>query len=108
MSVNIKRGDEVTVIAGKDLGARGRVLQVLPKKRRIVVEGINRVTRHEKIRLNRRGSQEGGITHKEIAIDLSNVALVCPNDGAARLGYRVVDEASGAKVRICKKCGTEL
>jgi large subunit ribosomal protein L24 len=107
MSVNIKRGDEVTVIAGKDLGARGRVLQVLPKKRRIVVEGINRVTRHEKIRLNRRGSQEGGITHKEIAIDISNVALVCPTDGAARLGYRV-DEGSGAKVRICKKCGTEL
>jgi large subunit ribosomal protein L24 len=107
VSVNIKRGDEVTVIAGKDLGARGRVLQVLPKKRRIIVEGINRVTRHEKIRLNRRGSQEGGITHKEIAIDISNVALVCPTDGAARLGYRV-DEGSGAKVRICKKCGTEL
>jgi large subunit ribosomal protein L24 len=107
VGVNIKKGDEVTVIAGKDLGARGRVLQVLPKKRRIIVEGINRVTRHEKIRLNRRGSQEGGITHKEIAIDLSNVALVCPNDGAARLGYRV-DEGSGAKVRICKKCGTEL
>jgi large subunit ribosomal protein L24 len=107
MGVNIKKGDEVTVISGKDLGARGRVLQVLPKKRRVIVEGINRVTRHEKIRLNRRGSQEGGITHKEIAIDLSNVALVCPNDGAARLGYRV-DEGSGAKVRICKKCGTEL
>ncbi|MEA2509700.1 MAG: large subunit ribosomal protein [Actinomycetota bacterium] len=107
MGVNIKRGDEVTVIAGKDLGARGRVLQVLPKKRRIVVEGINRVTRHEKIRLNRRGSQEGGITHKEIAIDISNVALVCPTDGAARLGYRM-DEGTGAKVRICKKCGTEL
>jgi large subunit ribosomal protein L24 len=106
VGVNIKRGDEVTVIAGKDLGARGRVLQVLPKKRRIVVEGINRVTRHEKIRLNRRGSQEGGITHKEIAIDLSNVALVCPTDGAARLGYRV--DAGGSKVRICKKCGTEL
>jgi large subunit ribosomal protein L24 len=107
MSVKIKKGDEVTVIAGKDLGARGRVLQVLPKKRRVVVEGINRVTRHEKVRLNRRGSQEGGITHKEIPIDLSNVALVCPTDGTARLGYRV-DEGSGSKVRICKKCGTEL
>ncbi len=107
MGVNIRKGDEVTVIAGKDLGARGRVLQVLPKKRRVVVEGINQVTRHEKIRLNRRGSQEGGITHKEIAIDLSNVAVVCPNDGVARLGYRV-DPGSGARVRICKRCGTEL
>lgn len=107
MGLSIKKGDEVTVISGKDLGARGRVLQVIPKKRRIVVEGVNRVTRHEKVRLNRRGSQEGGITHKEIAIDISNVALVCPTDGAARVGYRV-DEGSGAKVRICKKCGTEL
>ena len=107
MGVSIRKGDEVTVISGKDLGARGRVLQVIPKKRRIVVEGVNRVTRHEKVRLNRRGSQEGGITHKEIAIDISNVALVCPTDGAARVGYRV-DEGSGVKVRICKKCGTEL
>jgi large subunit ribosomal protein L24 len=103
----IKKGDQVAVISGKDLGAQGRVLEVLPKKRRVLVEGVNRVTRHEKIRVNRRGAQEGGIVHKEAAIDLSNIALVCPTDGPTRAGWRV-DEVSGAKARVCKKCGTEL
>ena len=104
--VNIRKGDQVVVISGKDLGAQGRVLEVLPKKQRVIVEGVNRNTRHEKVRMNRRGAQEGGITHKEGPIHLSNVALVCPTDGHARLGYRV--EPGGAKVRICKKCGVEL
>jgi large subunit ribosomal protein L24 len=103
----IKKGDQVAVISGKDLGAQGRVLEVLPKKRRVLVEGVNRVTRHEKIRVNRRGAQEGGIVHKEAAIDLSNIALVCPTDGPTRAGWRI-DEVAGAKVRVCKKCGTEL
>jgi large subunit ribosomal protein L24 len=95
----------VAVIAGKDLGAEGRVLQVLPRKNKVLVEGINQVTRHEKIRMSRRGAQEGGITHKEAAVNLSNVALVCPTDGPTRVGFRVEGEA---KVRVCKKCGVEL
>lgn len=103
---NIKKGDNVVIISGKDKGADGRVLQVLPKKNRVIVEGINRVTRHEKIRMSRRGGQEGGIEHKEASVDISNVALVCPTDGAARVGWRI--EEGGAKTRICKKCGTEL
>ena len=107
MSLKIKKGDEVAVIAGKDVGAQGRVLEVLPRKRRVIIEGVNRVTRHEKVRMNRRGGQEGGIEHKEAAIDISNVALVCPTDGPTRAGYRI-EEGSGAKVRICRKCGTEL
>ncbi|MGH2753311.1 MAG: 50S ribosomal protein L24 [Actinomycetota bacterium] len=107
MSLKIKKGDRVAVIAGKDLGAEGRVLEVIPRKGRVVVEGVNRVTRHEKVRMNRRGSQEGGIAHKESAIDISNVAIVCPNDGPTRIGYRL-DEVSGDKVRVCKKCGAEL
>ena len=107
MGLKVRKGDQVAVIAGKDLGAQGRVLEVIPKKGKVIIEGINRVTRHEKIRMNRRGGQEGGITHKEAAIDLSNVALVCPTDGPTRAGYRV-DEESGAKVRVCRKCGTEL
>jgi large subunit ribosomal protein L24 len=105
-AVKIKRGDQVVVIAGKDVGAQGRVLEVIPKKRRVIVEGVNRNTRHEKIRMNRRGAQEGGITHKEGPIHISNVAVVCPTDGHARLGYRI--DGSGAKIRICKKCGVEV
>ncbi|HEX2049097.1 MAG TPA: 50S ribosomal protein L24 [Actinomycetota bacterium] len=105
--MKIKKGDEVEVIAGKDVGARGRVLEVVPKRGRVIVEGVNRVTRHEKIRMNRRGGQEGGIEHKEAAIDASNVALVCPTDGVTRAGYRI-EEGTGAKVRVCRKCGTEI
>ena len=102
----IKKGDTVAVIAGKDLGAQGRVLEVIPKKNKVIVEAVNRVTRHEKVRMNRRGTQEGGIAHKESAVNISNVALVCPNDGPTRVGYRI--ETGGAKIRICRKCGTEL
>ncbi len=103
----VRKGDQVEIIAGKDLGARGKVLEVVPRRGRVIVEGVNRVTRHEKVRMNRRGGQEGGIAHQEAALDISNVALVCPTDGAARVGYRI-DRESGVKVRICKKCGTEL
>jgi large subunit ribosomal protein L24 len=102
----IRKDDQVAVIAGKDLGAKGRVLAVLPQKGKVIVEGVNRVTRHEKVRINRRGAQEGGISHKEAAIDISDVALVCPKDGPTRIGYRF-DEDAG-KVRVCKKCGTEI
>ena len=107
MTDKIRKGDRVVVIAGKDLGAEGHVLQVIPAKRRVLVEGVNQVTRHEKIRMGRRGNQEGGISHKEAAVDVSNVALVCPNDGPTRVGFRI-EEATGAKLRVCKKCGTEL
>lgn len=105
--MKVKKGDQVAVIAGKDIGVQGRVLEVLSKKNKVIVEGVNRVTRHEKISMNRRGGQEGGISHKEAAVDASNVALVCPTDGPTRAGYSV-DEPTGGKVRVCKKCGTEL
>lgn len=102
----IRKGDEVQVIAGKDLGATGRVLDVMPGRGRVVVEGVNRITRHEKISINQRGAQQGGISHREAPIDLSNVALSCPNDGPARVGFKFNDD--GTKVRVCKKCGTEI
>ena len=105
--LKIRKDDRVQVIAGKDIGAEGRVLEVLPRKGRVIVEGVNRVTRHEKVRMNRRGGQEGGIEHKEAPIDISNVAILCPTDGPTRIGYRM-EEGTGAKVRICRKCGTEL
>lgn len=105
MGLKIKKGDTVAVIAGKDLGAQGRVLEVIPKKNKVIVEAVARATRHEKVRMNRRGTQEGGIAHKESAINISNVALVCPTDGPTRAGYKL---DGGSKVRICRKCGTEL
>ena len=105
--LNIKKGDEVQVIAGKDLGGRGRVLEVLPRKNKVIVEGVARATKHEKVRQAQgRAGQQGGITHKEAAVHISNVALVCPTDGPTRIGFRI--DPNGAKTRICKKCGTEL
>jgi large subunit ribosomal protein L24 len=105
--LKLRKGDLVAVIAGKDVGAQGRILEVLPRKNKVIVEGVNRVTRHERIRMTRRGAQEGGITHKEAPLDASNVALVCPTDGPTRVGYRI-EPGTGAKVRVCRKCGTEL
>jgi large subunit ribosomal protein L24 len=102
----IRKGDNVAVISGKDLGAQGRVIEVQPKKNKVIVEGVARATRHVKITMNRRGAQEGGITHQEMPVSISNVALVCPTDGPTRAGWRL--EGSGVKVRVCKKCGTEL
>ena len=103
--LKIRKGDTVAIIAGKDAGAKGRVLEVIPKKNRVIVEGVNRATRHEKISMDRRGTQKGGIEHKEAAVNASNVALVCPTDGPTRVGYRL---DGGTRVRVCKKCGTEL
>ena len=104
--LKIRKGDTVAILAGKDAGAQGRVLEVFPKKNRVIVEGVNRATLHEKISMDRRGTQKGGIEHKEAAVNVSNVALVCSTDGPTRVGYRV--EENGAKVRICKKCGGEI
>jgi large subunit ribosomal protein L24 len=103
----IRRGDEVIIIAGKDKGAKGRVLDVLPRQNKVIVEAVNRVTRHEKLRMSRRGGQEGGIQHKEAAIDLSNVALIDPDDKKpVRVGVRINDD--GTKDRVAKRSGSDL
>lgn len=107
MGLKVKKGDNVAIIAGKDVGVQGRVLQVLPERGKVLVEGVNRQTRHEKVRpAQGRAGQVGGISHKEGPIDISNVAIVCPTDGPTRVGYKI--EADGTKTRVCKKCGTEL
>ncbi|MGH2771810.1 MAG: 50S ribosomal protein L24 [Actinomycetota bacterium] len=103
----IRRNDRVQVLAGKDAGRQGRVVRIFPDKNKVLVEGINRVKRHEKIRPARgRSGQSGGIIIKELPVDLSNVALVCKTDGPTRIGFRT--EADGTKVRVCKKCEAEL
>jgi large subunit ribosomal protein L24 len=102
----IRSGDMVEVRAGNSKGTRAKVLQVLPEKegrRRIVVEGVNRVYRH--IRRSQKNPQ-GGRLSKEMPIDASNVLVVCTACGkAARLGAKLA--ADGGKTRVCKKCGAD-
>ncbi len=102
----VKRNDTVRVIAGKDTGKEGRVVRVYPSAERVMVEGVNRATKHQRIQRTRRGAQEGGITHEEVPLHLSNVMPVCPSCGAAtRVGTR---ETDGQRVRYCRKCDSEF
>jgi large subunit ribosomal protein L24 len=100
MAAKIKKGDKVVVLAGRDKGKAGEVLQVLPKDARAVVRGVNLVKRHTKQSQN----SEGGIISKEATIDLSNLAVADPKDGKpTRVGFKVLDD--GRKVRFAKRSG---
>ena len=101
--LNLKKGDEVVVLAGKDIGRRGTITRVEPGANRVIVDGINMVKRHTKPRGQ---VMQGGIIDKEMPIHVSNVALWCKECGATRAGYRFADD--GTKHRICRKCGGEL
>ena len=102
MSLRIKKGDNVLVIAGKDKGKTGTVLEVSPKTGKVVVDGVNVVSRHQKPRSQQ---DKGGIIKKNAAIDASNVMVICPTCGKAT---RIkAGEANGKKVRVCK-CGSAL
>ena len=96
--MKIKTGDTVKVIAGKDKDKEGKVLSVDKKTGRVVVEGVNMVTKHAK---PSDSNQQGGIINKEAPIDASNVMYV-QNGKATRIGYKVED---GKKVRVAKKTG---
>ena len=101
-TLNVKTGDNVVVITGKDAGKQGKVLACFPKKNRIVVEGVNIISRHTK---PRSAKESGGIIKKEGTIDVSNVMIVCPVCGKpTRVKHSVVE---GKNVRVCK-CGTVL
>ena len=103
----IKKGDTVEVIAGKDIGERGRVLAVLNKKNRVIVEGVNVLKKHEKAK--QVGAQQipAQIVEFDAPIHLSNVMLVCESCGKrTRVGYRVRED--GYKVRVCRKCGADI
>lgn len=98
----IKKDDEVIVIAGKDKGRRGKVLNVMIKDSRIIVEGINIVKKH--VRANPERSIEGGIIKKESSLHSSNVALYNPATGkASKVGIKLLDD--GRKVRYFKSTG---
>lgn len=102
--MNIKKGDTVVVIAGKDKGKTGKVVQAYPKKDRVIVEGVNMVTKHQKAT---RQMQQAGIVHQEAAIHVSNVMLY---DEKAKSGTRVKHDVQkdGKKVRVSVKSGTVI
>ena len=101
--MKIKKGDRVVVLQGKDRGKEGVVMKSLPDKGKVIVEGVNIAKKHQK---PTRATMQGGIIDKDMPLDVSNVALICPKDGATRVGYKLTD--GGAKARICRKCGQEL
>lgn len=105
--MRIRKGDQVEVVAGKDKGRQGQVLTALPAKGRVIVEGVNRVTRHTKIQQSQRGSQSGGLVHQEAAIDVSNVMAIDPDDHKpTRVGYR--RDEDGRPVRYSRRTGKDI
>ena len=99
----IKKGDTVVVIAGKEKGKSGKVTDVSPKDNKVLVEGVNIVTKHQKARKQDEKSQ---IVKKNAPVEASNLMVVCPSCGkATRVAHNTVD---GKKVRICKKCSASL
>ena len=101
--MKLHKGDRVRVLQGKDRGKEGDVMRVLPKGNRVIVDGVNVAKRHQRAT---RATMQGGIIDKDMPINVSAVAIICPNDGPTRIGYRF--DGQGRKVRICRKCGNEL
>ena len=104
--VNLKTGDKVVVINGKDRGKQGKVLQVSPSEGKVIVEGVNIVSKHVK---PRKMGEAGGIIKAESALYADKVQLICPKCGRpTRVGHMIDDK--GKKVRVCKKadCGAKF
>lgn len=99
--MHVKKGDKVVVIAGKDKDKIGTILTSLPKQNRVIVEGVNMITKHQKAT---RDMQQAGIIHQEGSINVSNVMLYC---NKCKQGVRTEKKVleNGKKVRVCKKCG---
>jgi large subunit ribosomal protein L24 len=116
--MHVKKGDTVVVIAGKDKGVRGKVIAAYPAKDRVIVEGVNRITKHTKVGSTNRGARTGGIVTQEASIHVSNVMLVDPEgDRPTRVGYRrdVVEKRrpdgttyeSTRSTRVAKRSGKD-
>ena len=104
--MKVKKGDTVLVIAGKDKGSRGKVLTALPREDKVIVEGVNRVKKHTRIRTTQRGAKTGGIITQEAMIDVSNVMVVDPDGRPTRIGYRV--DENGQKIRVARSSGKDM
>ena len=102
--MSIKKNDTVIVLSGKDKGKQGKVLEAMPADRKVIVEGINMVSRHTK---PRKQGEEGGILQKEAPIYACKVQKVCPKcNKPTRPAHKLL--ADGKKVCVCKKCGAEI
>ena len=106
--MKIKKGDHVMVMAGKDRGATGTVIAAYPDKQRVLVQGVNMVKINKKVtHQGVRGAKEGGITHQEAPIHVSNVQLVDPETKRpARVGYKTNED--GKKVRVLRQSGKDV
>ncbi|TMM40644.1 MAG: 50S ribosomal protein L24 [Actinobacteria bacterium] len=104
--MKVKKGDTVVVIAGKDRGLKGKVIAAYPKLDKVLVEGVNRVKKHTRIRTTQRGAKTGGIVTQEAPIHVSNVMVVDTDGRATRVGYRFDD--NGQKVRVARRSGKDL
>ncbi|MGC8626106.1 MAG: 50S ribosomal protein L24 [Acidimicrobiales bacterium] len=100
----IRKGDHVIVLSGKDKGRRGEVVRSLPREGRVIVEGVNRVKRHQRTTQIRK---RAGIIEKDLPVPASIVALLCPKEHApTRAGFVVGED--GTKRRVCARCGEAL
>jgi large subunit ribosomal protein L24 len=100
IKLHVKKGDTVVVLSGKDKGKKGKVLEAMPRKGKVVVEGVNKVKRHTKASQK---MPQGGILVKEAALNSSKLMLICPScDKPTRIKKTAL--ASGSTARICKKC----
>jgi large subunit ribosomal protein L24 len=104
--MKVRKGDTVIVIAGKDKGAKGKVIQAYPETGRVLVEGVNRIKKHTRVSRTQRGAQTGGIVTQEASIDVSNVMVVDSDGKPARVGYRETDD--GKRVRISRRNGKDI
>jgi large subunit ribosomal protein L24 len=104
--MKVKKGDTVVVIAGKDKGARGKVITALPRANRVIVEGVNRIKKHTRISTNARGAKTGGIVTQEASIHVSNVMVVDSDGKPTRVGYRRNED--GRSVRVSRRSGKDI
>jgi large subunit ribosomal protein L24 len=103
MAAKIRKGDKVVVLAGRDKGRTGEVIQVMPASNRALVRGVNMVKRHQR----QTPTQDGGIISKESTVHLSNLAIADPRDGRpTRVGFKI--HVDGRKVRVTKRSGVEI
>lgn len=105
--MKVRTGDEVLIVAGKDRGVKGKVIAVDATRNKVVVEGVNRAVKHNRVSTTNRGAKAGGIEHVEAAISASNVMVIDSDGNATRVGYRF-DEETGKNVRISRGSGKDL